>query len=267
MPRAERADHVGARRIRTRPVRSEPRSRTGRTARRATRRCDSSGSSRAWRGSMAATRPFFRSPIATWRAAACTFTSACSIRRAATFSRPRVPQESPPLRHAIAGTLASLGDGMAICAPGPNSYRRFRPEAYVPMHPTWSINNRGSAVRVPASDPANLQARASPGRRGCESVSRHGMDPGRHSPRPHTRARTAAGHDRQRLRTIGRAAAHRLEPGHRAFRGQRIRETLLRRKVHAPLFHGEARRGAGIQLAHHAARNRALSRTAVGRRR
>jgi glutamine synthetase len=67
------------------------------------------------------------------------------------------PQESAPLRYAIAGTLASLGDGMAICAPGPNSYRRFRAEAYVPMHPTWSINNRGSAVRVPASDAANLR--------------------------------------------------------------------------------------------------------------
>jgi glutamine synthetase len=66
-------------------------------------------------------------------------------------------QESPRLLHAIAGTLASLADGMAICAPGPNSYRRFRPEAYVPIHPTWSVNNRGSAVRVPASDAANLR--------------------------------------------------------------------------------------------------------------
>jgi glutamine synthetase len=67
------------------------------------------------------------------------------------------PLESAPLRHAVAGTLESLADGMALCAPGPNSYRRFRPEAYVPLHPTWSINNRGSAVRVPASDPANLR--------------------------------------------------------------------------------------------------------------
>jgi glutamine synthetase len=67
------------------------------------------------------------------------------------------PLDSAPLRHAIGGTLASLADGMAICAPGPNSYRRFRREAYVPLHPTWSINNRGSAVRVPASDPANLR--------------------------------------------------------------------------------------------------------------
>jgi glutamine synthetase len=65
--------------------------------------------------------------------------------------------ESTPLRHAIGGTLATLADGMAVCAPGPNSYRRFKTEAYVPLHPTWSINNRGSAVRVPSSDAANLR--------------------------------------------------------------------------------------------------------------
>jgi len=27
----------------------------------------------------------------------------------------------------------------------------------VPLHPTWSINNRGSAIRVPASDADNLR--------------------------------------------------------------------------------------------------------------
>jgi glutamine synthetase len=67
------------------------------------------------------------------------------------------PQSSPRLRHAIAGTLATLGDGMAVCAPGPNSYRRFRAEAYVPVHADWSVNNRGSAVRVPAGDAQNLR--------------------------------------------------------------------------------------------------------------
>jgi len=67
------------------------------------------------------------------------------------------PLASRPLRHAIAGTLATLGDGLALCAPGPNSFRRFRVEAYVPMHVNWSINNRGSAIRIPASDAANLR--------------------------------------------------------------------------------------------------------------
>jgi glutamine synthetase len=67
------------------------------------------------------------------------------------------PLDSGTLRQVIAGTLATLAEGMALCAPGPNSYRRFRSEAYVPLHPTWSINNRGSAIRVPASDPDNLR--------------------------------------------------------------------------------------------------------------
>lgn len=67
------------------------------------------------------------------------------------------PLDSRPLRHVIGGTLTTLADGMALCAPGPNSYRRFRAEAYVPLHPTWSINNRGSAIRVPASDSDNLR--------------------------------------------------------------------------------------------------------------
>jgi glutamine synthetase len=72
------------------------------------------------------------------------------------FAAP-APLDSTPLRQVIAGTLTTLAEGMALCAPGPNSYRRFRPEAYVPLHPTWSINNRGSAIRVPASDPANMR--------------------------------------------------------------------------------------------------------------
>lgn len=59
------------------------------------------------------------------------------------------------LRQAVGGVLATLAEGMAICAPGPNSYRRFRPEAYVPVESAWSVNNRGSAVRIPVSDAAN----------------------------------------------------------------------------------------------------------------
>ncbi len=65
------------------------------------------------------------------------------------------PQLSASLRHAITGVLDAMAEGTAICAPGPNSYRRFQNESYAPLIPAWSINNRGTAVRVPASDPAN----------------------------------------------------------------------------------------------------------------
>jgi glutamine synthetase len=46
-----------------------------------------------------------------------------------------------------------MADGMAVFAPNANSYRRLRPEAYVPTHATWGYNNRGVAVRVPVSGP------------------------------------------------------------------------------------------------------------------
>jgi glutamine synthetase len=59
------------------------------------------------------------------------------------------------LRQAAAGLLETMGDGMAIFAPNANSYRRLRPELYVPMNATWGYNNRGVAVRVPVSGPAD----------------------------------------------------------------------------------------------------------------
>ncbi len=57
------------------------------------------------------------------------------------------------LKQAAAGLIATMADGMAIFAPNANSYRRLRPEAYVPTHATWGYNNRGVAVRVPVSGP------------------------------------------------------------------------------------------------------------------
>jgi glutamine synthetase len=63
------------------------------------------------------------------------------------------PAGSPALRHAIGGLVATIDDTMAVCAPTANSYRRFQPEAYVPLSPSWSVNNRGVAFRVPAGPP------------------------------------------------------------------------------------------------------------------
>ncbi len=59
------------------------------------------------------------------------------------------------LKHAVAGLLSTMADGMAVFAPNANSYRRLRPETYVPMHATWGYNNRGVAVRIPISDAEN----------------------------------------------------------------------------------------------------------------
>jgi glutamine synthetase len=65
------------------------------------------------------------------------------------------PQGSDRLRHAIGGLAATMNDAMAVCAPTANSYRRFQPEAYVPLNPSWSVNNRGVAFRVPHGPPAS----------------------------------------------------------------------------------------------------------------
>jgi len=62
---------------------------------------------------------------------------------------------STMMQHAAAGILATMAEGMAVFAPLANSWRRFRPEAYVPLTADWSVNNRGAALRVPVSDAAN----------------------------------------------------------------------------------------------------------------
>jgi glutamine synthetase len=59
------------------------------------------------------------------------------------------------LRHAIGGLAATMADSMLAFAPTANSYRRFRPECYVPLGPTWGLNNRGVALRIPADTPEN----------------------------------------------------------------------------------------------------------------
>jgi len=63
------------------------------------------------------------------------------------------PAGAPPLRHAVGGMKATLGDGMAIFAPNANSYRRFRANSYAPVAPTWGVNNRTVSLRVPAGPP------------------------------------------------------------------------------------------------------------------
>ncbi|HEY5809842.1 MAG TPA: glutamine synthetase family protein [Povalibacter sp.] len=59
------------------------------------------------------------------------------------------------LHHAIGGLAAVMADSMLIFAPTINSYRRYRSEAYVPLNPTWALNNRGVALRIPVSTPEN----------------------------------------------------------------------------------------------------------------
>ena len=54
------------------------------------------------------------------------------------------------LRHAIGGQLATMAESMLVFAPHANSWRRFANQSYAPVAPTWGVNNRSVAVRVPA---------------------------------------------------------------------------------------------------------------------
>ena len=65
------------------------------------------------------------------------------------------PEGTPALRHAIGGLKALLAESLAIFAPNANSYRRFRPNSYAPVAPTWGVNNRTVSLRVPAGPPAS----------------------------------------------------------------------------------------------------------------
>lgn len=57
---------------------------------------------------------------------------------------------SDMLRHAIGGQLATMAESMLVFAPHANSWRRFANQSYAPVAPTWGVNNRSVAVRIPA---------------------------------------------------------------------------------------------------------------------
>ena len=55
-----------------------------------------------------------------------------------------------PLRHAIGGLAATMGESMLVFAPHANSWRRFASNSYAPVRPSWGANNRSVALRIPA---------------------------------------------------------------------------------------------------------------------
>ena len=63
------------------------------------------------------------------------------------------PEGTPLLRQAVAGLLATIGEGMGVFAPNANSYRRFQSASYAPIARTWGVNNRSVAVRIPTGGP------------------------------------------------------------------------------------------------------------------
>ena len=62
---------------------------------------------------------------------------------------------SPRLLHALGGLASTMAESMLVFAPHANSWRRFVSQSYAPVAPTWGVNNRSVALRVPAGDARN----------------------------------------------------------------------------------------------------------------
>lgn len=60
---------------------------------------------------------------------------------------------NPRLLQALGGLRATMGEAMLVFAPHANSWRRFADQSYAPVSPTWGVNNRSVALRIPAGDP------------------------------------------------------------------------------------------------------------------
>ncbi len=59
---------------------------------------------------------------------------------------------NPAILHAMGGLRATMGEAMLVWAPHANSWRRFASQSYAPVSPTWGVNNRSVALRIPAGD-------------------------------------------------------------------------------------------------------------------
>lgn len=100
-------------------------------------------------------------------------------------------QWSEPVLHALGGLRATMGEAMLVFAPHANSWRRFASQSYAPVSPTWGVNNRSVALRIPAGDmgarriehrPAGVDANAylvaATVLAGIRHGLRHKIDPG-----------------------------------------------------------------------------------------
>ena len=255
--RAGAARGHGARRVRTRTVRGQPASRPRRAHRLRSRDpAQAAGAGRcpaARHGSDLHAQALPR-PCRQRRAPA---REPGRLRRAATCLRRRTPREA---RCSVTRSAVSPRPSMRRwrCArPTANSYRRFRPEAYVPLNPSWAINNRGVAFRIPHGPPASRRvehrvagADANPYLLAGVVLAgmHHGLTQTARSRRRRSRATpTATG--AQRFRSPGR------RPSPRSSAASSCADYLGDAFTRSVRGHA-TRRDAGVQLAHTGARLR-----------
>jgi glutamine synthetase len=71
------------------------------------------------------------------------------------FSEEEEGKWAPALLQSLGGLAATMPEAMLVFAPHANSWRRFVAQSYAPIAPTWGVNNRSVALRVPAGDVKN----------------------------------------------------------------------------------------------------------------
>lgn len=78
--------------------------------------------------------------------------SLCDDTGANVFAEAVEGQWTDTIRHAIGGLRQTMGESMLVFAPHANSWRRFANQSYAPVSPSWGVNNRSVALRIPAGD-------------------------------------------------------------------------------------------------------------------
>ncbi len=68
------------------------------------------------------------------------------------FVEPTEGQYNATILNAIGGLRETMAESMLMFAPHANSWRRFASNSYAPVSPTWGVNNRSVALRIPAGD-------------------------------------------------------------------------------------------------------------------
>ncbi|MDF1601839.1 glutamine synthetase family protein [Mesorhizobium sp. YIM 152430] len=66
------------------------------------------------------------------------------------FAEAREGAWNDTILNALGGLAGTMGESMLVFAPHANSWRRFVSQSYAPVAPTWGVNNRSVALRIPA---------------------------------------------------------------------------------------------------------------------
>lgn len=94
---------------------------------------------------------FMAKPIADYAGSGMHFhVSLCDADGANIFTEETEGNWKPEILHALGGMIATMGESMLVFAPHANSWRRFTSQSYAPVSPTWGVNNRSVALRIPA---------------------------------------------------------------------------------------------------------------------